>query len=69
RNASLEFKTNGFQVPPVGSAAITMPPELVELFVEVTQALALTATSTKTKITAIAGRFKATKNFGTAYYK
>ena len=40
-----------------------MLPELVELFVEVKHALALTATSAKTKIKAIATRFGPTNNF------
>ncbi|MGZ4862072.1 MAG: hypothetical protein ACXV2E_04740, partial [Halobacteriota archaeon] len=53
RSASLELKTNVFQLPPVVSAASTAPPELVELFVEVRHPLALTATSTATRMIAI----------------
>ena len=46
-----------------------LPPELVELFVEVKHALALTATSAKTKIMAIAGRFEPQYKFDMTYYK
>src|SRR5665647_3549963 len=67
RTASLEFKTNGFQLPPVGSAASAIPALFELSFVGVRHALALTARRTETSTTAMSGRFKLTNKFATPF--